>query len=122
MNKFSFSSEKRLVTCHPDLQKLARAVLVWCDCSVLQGHRNQSDQENAFVSGKSLVNWPNSKHNQQPSRAIDLAFYPIEWDNIEKWEDFGERVMATAKVLGIKLRWGGHWNTLKDYVHFELEE
>ncbi|UZJ39165.1 M15 family metallopeptidase [Prosthecochloris sp. SCSIO W1102] len=106
------------------------------DCVVLCGHRNRVEQERAFSEGTSKVRWPKSKHNKYPSRAVDVAPYdmspvgPVNWQDRERMTFFAGFVLATAKQLGINIRWGGDWdrdtqvrdNRFDDLVHYELVE
>lgn len=120
MNKYSESSLSRLETCHPKLQTLFKFVLPECDHTILCGHRGKEDQEKAVAEGKSQVHFPNSKHNLEPSRAVDVAPSPIEWDNEERFKDFAKIVFKNAECLGIKVVWGGNWLYFKDLPHWEL--
>lgn len=134
MPSFSQASKEKLSTCHPDLQKLFEAVIVHYDCTVICGHRGEADQNKAVAEGKSKTKWPNSKHNSVPSKAVDVMPTPINWSmdskNIKSLYFFAGFVMATAKSLGIKLRWGGDFNrnqifiddVFVDIPHFELED
>ena len=123
-------SAARLKTCHHDLIRLVQEVEKHFPLAVLEGYRGQAAQDQAFKDKKSKTPWPQSKHNQLPSRAVDIAFLPIDWNDTKKWYLFGGFVLATAKQLGIKIRWGGDWNgnlDLKDQMfndlpHFELGE
>lgn len=135
MPKFSTTSKTRLDTCHPELQLLFNTVIETFDCSILVGHRGQADQDDAFRTGKSKLNWPNSKHNSTPSMAADVAPYPIDWTNIKRFYWFGGYVLGIADMLYSsgkmqhRVRYGGDWDRdfdladekgLSDLVHFEL--
>lgn len=122
MNKFSTISQSRLATCHPDLQLLFNDVIQFRDCAILIGHRCEADQALACAAGKSQTPWPASKHNSEPSQAVDVAPSPVDWSNIDGFKSFAAFVKLRAAVLGISIRWGGDFKTLKDYDHFELEE
>jgi hypothetical protein len=82
------------------------------------------------ADGKSQVYWPNGKHNTVPSCAVDVTPYPIQWDDRERQTLFAGYVLATAKAMGVNLRWGGDWdrdtevrdNSFDDLVHFEIAE
>lgn len=119
MPKFSERSLKELATCHPDLQRLANALIEEVDFAVLKGERGEAEQNKAFDDGFSQLRFPHSKHNRKPSHAFDLSPTPIDWKNTQKFIDFGEIVMAKAKELGIKLRWGREFK-FKDLPHYEL--
>ena len=128
MPKFGRTSRKRLVTCKEDLQILFNEVVKHFDCSVLVGYRGRNEQDTAYESGHSKVKWPNGKHNKRPSFAVDVAPYPIDWDDRERFIYFGGFVKGCAFRMGIPLRWGGDWdsdnqlsdNKFDDLVHFEL--
>ena len=128
MNKFSRTSAARLATCHPDLQKVITKALEVCDCSILCGHRSKEEQDALFLEGKSQLQYPNGKHNTLPSRAVDVAPYPIDWNDRERFSYFAGVVIGVGASMGIAIRWGGDWdsdfdlkdNKFDDLVHFEL--
>jgi hypothetical protein len=108
------------------------------DIKVLEGHRGQAAQDRAFAEGNSRVKWPNGRHNVYPSRAVDVAPYPIDWSddfkNLRRYYFMAGFVLAIASTMGIKLRWGAAWSDLSDgdygdfnppgklndFPHFEL--
>lgn len=134
MPKFSQDSFSKLSTCHPDLQAIFFEVIRSFDCQVLEGFRCKEDQEAAFALGNTKLHWPKGKHNHQPSMAVDVAPYPIDWKNTKRFYWFAGYVMGIAQKLKDEgkimssVRYGGDWNgdknidteTLKDLVHFEL--
>ena len=127
MPAFGDRSIRALSTAHPLLQELFQAVVKTYDCAVLEGHRNETAQEQAFAAGKSLLHWPYGKHNQLPSLAVDVVPWPVRWDDPKSFWHFAGYVQAMAHGLGIKIRWGGDWdgnpmteNRLEDLPHFEL--
>ena len=129
MPKFGKTSKRRLKTCEKDLQDLFSEVVKYFDCSVLVGYRGRNEQDNAYESGHSKVKWPNGKHNKKPSFAVDVAPYPVDWEDRERFIYFGGFVKGCAFRMGISLRWGGDWdndtqlsdNNFDDLVHFELK-
>lgn len=121
MPLFSAISKERLATCDPRLQELFNDVIEFRDCSILVGHRGKAAQDLACAEGNSRAPWPTSNHNCSPSRAVDAAPYPIDWEDIERFKEFADYVKSRATALGIKIRWGGDYRTIKDYDHFELE-
>lgn len=130
MRTFSVKSNAQLSTCHPDLQRLFNEVLQHIDCTVTEGFRNQKDQDEAYARGNSDKKWPNGKHNRNPSVAVDVYPYPVNMTNIKRFYYFAGIVMGIATQMGIKIRWGGDWDSdndlddqkLMDLVHFELVE
>jgi len=136
MPKFSQSSFSKLSTCHLDLQALFFEVIKTFDCTILEGYRNQTDQERAFASGNTQLHWPHGKHNHRPSMAVDVIPYPIDWKNDRRMYWFAGYVMGIAQKLKDEgkmthsVRFGGDWdrdyditdNKFQDLVHFELVE
>lgn len=119
-NSFSRFSEERLSTCHPDLQRLFRAVLEVADCTILCGFRGEKEQNAAVASGASKAKWPTSSHNSQPSLAVDVMPCPLDWNNAQAIFAFSKIVKQKAKELGIVVYWGGDWVTFKDRPHWSL--
>ena len=128
MPQFGERSARALETAHPDLQRLFVEVIKHYDCSVLEGHRGQVAQEEAVAKGLSKTHWPDSKHNKYPSLAVDVAPYPINWKDTERFYHFAGFVKGVAEMLGIKIRCGCDWDgdtdlhdqTFMDLPHFEL--
>jgi hypothetical protein len=127
---FSATSRQRLDTCDPVLRVVFDEVIKHFDCTIICGHRTKEAQSEAFESGHSQVQWPNSRHNTAPSKAVDAAPFPIDWGDRERQTLFAGRVLGVAQALGHKLRWGGDWNMdgrtidnkFDDLVHFEVVE
>lgn len=135
MPKFGIGSKNQLATCHPDLQLIFIEVIKFIDCQVLEGYRGQAKQEREFNEGDSKVHYPFGKHNSNPSNAADVAPFPIDWKNINRFYWFAGIVIGVAKMLKLHgkithdIRYGGDWNRnyditdekgLRDLVHFEL--
>lgn len=128
MPNFSQVSVDRLSSCHSDLQAVFNEVIKYFDCIVLEGHRGKEAQDKAFADGKSKLQWPNGRHNTIPSLAVDVAPYPVDWSDRERFIYFAGFSEGIANGMGIHLRWGGDWgmdrdlknNKFDDLVHFEL--
>ena len=128
MSAFSAISKGRLETCDERLQKVFNEVVKHFDCSILEGHRNEADQNKYFSQKKSKVKWPFGEHNKLPSRAVDAMPFPVNWNDIQRICYFAGYVMATALSMGIRLRWGKDWDgdtdlndqTFQDAPHYEL--
>ena len=128
MPKFGKSSKRRLATCHEDLQELFNEVIKYFDCSIIEGHRGKEDQNKYFDEGKSKVKYPNGRHNANPSNAVDVVPYPVDWKDTDRMYYFAGFVKGIAAIMGIPIRWGGDWNdntevkdtNFKDLPHFEL--
>ena len=129
MPHFGKSSKKRLNTCDSKLQEVFNEVIKHVDCSVLEGHREKDRQNKLFKEGKTKVKYPDGRHNRQPSSAVDVTPYPVDWKDRERQTLFAGFVIGVASQMGINLRWGGDWdqdfqvvdNRFDDFPHFELK-
>ena len=129
MAYFGKSSKKRLSTCNSKLQEIFNEVIKHVDCSVLEGHREKDRQNKLFKEGKTKVKYPDGRHNRQPSSAVDVTPYPVDWKDRERQTLFAGFVIGVASQMGINLRWGGDWdqdfqvvdNRFDDFPHFELK-
>lgn len=73
-----------------------------------------------------------SSHAADPedglSKAVDIAPWPIDWKNSKRFNNLAVHVMAVAKRLNVKIRWGRDWDMDGRYEekgetdgpHFEL--
>ena len=128
MPSFSKTSRKRLDTCHPDLIQVCELVIPNYDFTVLEGYRTNVRQNELFRQGKSKLRAGESKHNNNPSIAVDLAPWPIRWDEERAFYFLAGLMFQAASQLGVTLRYGGDWNgnfdfsdqSFFDLVHFEL--
>ncbi len=125
---FSRRSREALLTCDSRLIALFTSVINSFDCTVLEGHRGEDQQNELFRRGASGLEWPLSRHNKEPSQAADVCPYPIDWLDYRRHYLFAGIVLGHAQKMGIVIRWGGDWNrdtqikdnTFNDLVHFEL--
>ena len=128
MPSFGTASRQRLDTCHPDLIQVCEEVIKNYDFTVLEGFRSNARQDELFRQGKSKLRAGMSKHNQDPSWAIDIAPYPIDWNDIPRFYLLAGFMFQAAASLSVELRWGGDWSrdwdhkdqTFFDYPHFDL--
>jgi peptidoglycan L-alanyl-D-glutamate endopeptidase CwlK len=129
MPRFGRKSRENLATCEKDLQLVFNEVIKHVDCSVLEGHRNAKRQNELFEKGNTKVKYPKGRHNANPSCAVDVVPYPIDWNDRERFHLFAGFVLGVANQMGITLRWGGDWNmnfevddnNFDDFPHFELK-
>lgn len=132
MPEFSSKSLEKLETCDKRLQTVFKEVIKIYDITILEGHRGKELQDMYFSQGKSKVKYPNSKHNRKPSLAIDVAPWPVKWQEKyrDRWYFLAGIVFTISRTLGISLRWGGDWDrdldfydqTFLDWPHFELTD
>lgn len=140
MATFGNKSASRLSTCHEDLQKICNLAIEYYDFSVTEGTRTKATQMKYFKEGKSKLDGINkiSKHQSTPSMAVDIAPYPIKWKGNKSRARFYQlsgymflaaEILLQAGSISHKLRWGGDWDSDKDFEdqsfddlpHFELK-
>jgi len=130
MPEFSEKSKRILATCHPKLIAVCNTAIMRFDFSVISGHRVEQEQNTAFRLGNSHLTFPHSKHNKEPSMAVDLAPYPIDWEDTGRFKLLAGYILGLSEALEIRLRWGGAWvedfnmenQRLVDLGHFEIIE
>lgn len=99
---------------------------------VLQGHRGETEQNEAYEKGFSKLKFPHGKHNGKPSLAVDIAPDPYpdlkHEKEIRKFYFMASVIFTVSKNMNIGIRWGGDWdgdfefrdNKFDDLFHFEL--
>lgn len=116
------------------MKLLMNTSIKFIDFTVIDGHRTQEEQDAFFESGASQVMWPNSKHNQTPAMAVDIAPWPIDWTDSNRFYFFAGVIMMLAWIfqrfgmIKHEVRWGGDWDrdtqvndqSFMDLGHFEL--
>jgi len=127
MSSFSTRSAANLATCTTGIQRVMNAVIKEIDFSVIYGHRVKALQNKAFADGFSTKQWPDSTHNEVPSRGVDVLPYPSGWPQdsdsdlvkmhkIAHFYYLAGVIDTKAKELGVNLRWGGDWDMDKDFL------
>jgi peptidoglycan L-alanyl-D-glutamate endopeptidase CwlK len=152
MAKYGHDSLLKLGQAHPDLITVFTEVIYYFDNTILYSTRTPEEQFELFKQGRALIGgaWGivdkkkvvtykdgttnKSNHNYTPSRAVDVAPYPIEWTDERRMTYFAGWVKAMAAKLKQEgkithdIIWGGDWNnntqvkdeTFMDLVHFEI--
>lgn len=120
MPHFGKRSLHEISTLDPRLQAICHEAIKEIDFVVLKGYRGKDEQHDAFLSGHSQLDWPKSRHNSQPSEAMDLAPYPIDWKDQVAFERLAVVVTEIAERLGVEITWGGDFS-FRDLPHFELK-
>ena len=76
------------------------------------------------------VTWLNnpfaSKHVE--GKAVDLVPYPVDWNDLKKFDAIAKAMLQAAKELNVPVRWGADWNGNgkprergeSDSPHFEI--
>jgi peptidoglycan L-alanyl-D-glutamate endopeptidase CwlK len=130
MPKFGAASKRNLATCDHQIQRLLNEAIKHVDFSVTCGNRGKKAQTEAYEDGFSSVEWPDSKHNDMPSMAADVAPYAngILWDDLEGFTLLAGIIKGISLMLDIPIRIGVDWDgdlvvkehSFLDRPHIEL--
>ncbi len=135
MPTYGKRSKKNLAECDARLRLVFNEVIRHRDCSVIEGHRPEAEQNRLFLKGISQLKFPNGRHNTSPSFAADVVPWfaekpHIRWNDEKSFREFAHFVLGVAAAFKVKLRWGGDWDgdgdstdqSFHDLPHFELIE
>lgn len=141
MPNFGKVSESHLVQVHPDLVKVARFVVKYWDCTVIDGIRTIEEQQ--LNIARRVSQTMDSKHLPRDvagkidprgqAWALDIMPYPIDWVAIEKGiaavkkvdpkmqtlEAYGfvGFVQGASTAMGIDLRVGADWDNDRNFAN-----
>jgi peptidoglycan L-alanyl-D-glutamate endopeptidase CwlK len=138
---------------HPDLIRVVKRAIeaTTQDFMVLEGVRTVQRQRELYGQGRSAaelravgvepalakptmqkVTWTlKSNHIARADGygyAVDLVPYPVDWNDLAKFDAIADAIMQAAAELGVSIRHGGDWNRNgkrrergeTDSPHFEL--
>jgi hypothetical protein len=127
-------SKRILSTCGAGLIHLMTEVDRDWPVQILHGFRTAQEQFELYKIGRKLTNgvWTIigktvtncdgyevlSNHQSYPSEAVDVAFTPIDWDDMDKWREFTGFIYGVAARLKIKVRNLGQ--SYGDWPHWEM--
>ena len=117
--KLGTRSLQSLSGVHPDMVAVVKRAIeiTGVDFTVIEGIRNINRQRELFKAGKSTT--MNSRHIT--GHAVDMVPWPVDWEDLERFEVMSEAMKAAAEELEIPIVWGGDWKSFYDAPHFELD-
>ena len=126
MYKFGKRSKQRLKGVDPKLVNVLNELIKIMDVTIIEGLRSKERQEQLLAQGKTKTKY--SKHIE--GKAVDLAPYPIDWEDREMFHYMGGMLRGLGKAMGVNIRWGGDWdsdgdindNKFDDLVHVEIKD
>lgn len=129
----------RLEGVHPNMVKVVKraAALSSQDFTVLEGVRTPARQKELYAQGRTKpgnkVTWTLTSNHFVNAKtgyghAVDLCPWPIDWNDIAKFDAVSKAMFAASADLGIPIRWGVDWDRdgkprekgESDSPHFEL--
>lgn len=104
---------------HPDLVAVVKRAIEITeqDFTVIEGIRSINRQRELVKKGASTT--MNSRHIT--GHAVDMVPWPLDWNDLERFEIMSEAMKAAAEELEIPIVWGGDWKSFYDAPHFELD-
>ena len=126
MYKFGRRSRERMKGIDSRLINVLNELIKMMDVTIIEGLRSAERQEELLAQGATKVKY--SKHME--GKAVDIAPYPIDWKDRDRFYYMGGMVRGIAKQLGINIRFGGDWdsdgetkdNQFDDLVHIEIKD
>ena len=126
MYKFGKRSRERLKGVDARLVNVLNELIKIMDVTVIEGLRSAERQQELLKKGATKVKY--SKHME--GKAVDIAPYPIDWDDRDRFHYMGGMIRGIAKQLNVNVRWGGDWdsdgevkdNNFDDLVHIEIKD
>ena len=117
--KLGTRSLQNLSGVHPDLVAVVKRAIQITeqDFTVIEGVRNIDRQRQLLKAGKSTT--LNSRH--LTGHAVDMVPWPVDWNDLERFEVMSEAMKQAADELDIPIVWGGDWKSFYDGPHFELD-
>jgi len=125
MPKFGKRSKERLRGIDARLVSVLNELVKIMDVTIIEGLRSEQRQEKLLKEGSTKTKF--SKHIT--GKAVDLAPYPIDWEDRDRFHYMGGMIRGIAKQLNVPVRWGGDWdsdgetkdNRFDDLVHVEIK-
>lgn len=125
MYKFGRRSRERLKGVDVRLVNVLNELIKMMDVTIIEGLRSAERQKELLAKGATKVKY--SKHME--GKAVDLAPYPIDWEDRDRFYYMGGMIRGIAKQMGIEIRFGGDWdsdgetkdNNFDDLVHIEVK-
>ena len=127
---YSFSVKSLNLLNHPKFSPTLRLLMIEAikdtpiDFTVLETVRTLEKQKEYYAKGTTKT--LKSRHIPDTnasgySEAADIAPYPVNYQDIERFKKLSEHIKKKANQLGIPITWGGDWKSLVDMPHYELK-
>lgn len=137
--KLGTRSRDNLKGVHPDLVKVVELAIKKSkqDFTVIEGVRTPARQKELYAQGRTKpgpkVTWTMTSNHFANKKtgfghAVDICPYPVDWNDLSKFDKISRAMFEAAAELGIRIRWGADWNQNgkprekgeTDSPHFEL--
>lgn len=118
--------EKKLSQVDSKLAEIVKISAKACDFDVLVvcGYRSYADQLKAYLTGKSKAKPGQSKHNKNPSQAVDLIAADAKgeplWNRLDLLNELNNELNKAASKIGVKIEWSKTWQKFVEFDHWQL--
>lgn len=127
---YSFSVKSLNLINNPKFSPTLRLLLMEAikdsplDFTITETVRTLERQKELYTAGKSRT--LKSRHIPQTNisgyaEAVDIAPYPIDYKDLNRFKKLSEHIKKKANQLGIPITWGGDWKSLVDMPHYEIK-
>lgn len=127
---YSFSVKSLNLLNNPKFSPTLRLLLMEAikdspiDFTIIETVRTLEKQKEYFKKGATKT--LKSRHIPKTNisgycEAVDIAPYPINWNDINRFNKLSEHILKKAEQLNIPITWGGTWKTIVDRPHYELK-
>lgn len=120
MPKYGSKSQRVLESLNEDLAEIMVEAIKWVDISLIEGKRSSERQAELLKLGATKT--LKSKH--LTGQAVDFAPYHngIQWNKRENFIYIAGIIRGIACMMGIKIRWGGDWNSNNDLSDNDFDD
>ena len=124
---------------HPKLVAVVKRAIdiTTQDFVVIEGVRTQARQDELWAQGRTkpgpIVTWTKDASSHGIGKdgyghAVDICPYPVDWNDLKKFDAIAKAMFDAAAEQGVRLGWGADWNMNgtprergeSDSPHFEL--
>lgn len=120
MPSYGTASRAQLDTVCPELVETMEIVVKEFNVSALEGRRSHDRQRELLRNNKTKVGPGGSDHcaplvngvelEDWLSEAVDMAPYPIDWNDSKRFIYMAGLVIGVGRSLGHDIGWGGNWD------------
>lgn len=112
-------SKKNLTGVHPKLVEVVKLALELSsvDFTVIEGLRTKERQAELMKQGFTRT----LKSRHIIGQAVDIVPLPVDWNNPKPFHLVAGAMKKAAAQLGVKITWGGDFNSFKDLPHYQIE-
>ena len=114
-------SKEAISTVDPRLVYIANKLADIWNMTIIHGYRGRELQTQLHEQNPNgALPWPLSEHNHTPSRAIDIAPYPVNWEKVDRFDMMIGAAYAIAEGGNFRIDSGKFFSNVLDYPHIQV--